>query len=166
MYNKVTMNFTETTRALEKDNVIQIFPNKAKSDNESAEYELIKELPNDNTIQLPSDHLDSIKRKVLIGIKAFGIHQPAMIAGYAGISSKQYEEIINESEIQEILKNPDLMPCLTKGEILAMLSIEAQNSPKGGDRIAALKLLMEFRGLAAPEGGAKSFARIVQRFKR
>lgn len=168
MYNKVIMNAISNLLSLDKEreepqsssNIISILGNKTND----FEIEQVQELKNE--ITLPTDHLDAIKRKVLIGIKAFGIYQPTLIAGYAGISSRHYDEVMNDSEIIEILKNPDIIPCLTKGEILAMLSVEAQNSPKGADRISAMKLLMEFRGLTAPEGAAKSFARIVGKFKR
>jgi hypothetical protein len=113
-----------------------------------------------NEIILDSDQLESQTRHILIAATAFGTHQLNEIAVFAGCTVTRAREVIKEKE-KEI---QDGIHCLTKGELVAKLSILATRAGKDADKLTAIKMLMDFRGLSAPEGGSRSFKRTVMKF--
>lgn len=110
-------------------------------------------------LELNSDNLDSLKRRVAIAILAFGDND-SRISAWLG---RELGELRNDPEVIRAIKDG---ACLTQAEIAARLSIIADTANQDKDRLTALKLLMEYRGIAAPEGGSRSFSRTIMRFKK
>lgn len=113
---------------------------------------------------LSSDTKTAMVRKVIIGIHTYGADDNRLIS-FTGLSRTQLKVIIESEEVQQSIKMGEVV-CWTKAEIIARLAIEADRAPKASERILALTKLMEYRGLAAPEGGARGFERIIQRFNK
>ena len=110
--------------------------------------------------QFISDHLPQIKRKLAIAILAFG--DSPKVWQFVGVPKTEYEKLKNDPEVRNAIEKGC---CWTREEIVARLCVEAENAPKSQERLAALRMLMEYRGIAAPEGGARSFSRILGQFK-
>ena len=110
--------------------------------------------------QFISDHLPQIKRKLAIAILAFGDSPKTW--QFVGIPKTEFEKLRNDPEVRNAIEKGC---CWTREEIVARLCVEAENAPKSQERLAALRMLMEYRGIAAPEGGARSFSRILGQFK-
>ena len=113
-------------------------------------------------LTLPTDQMESIYRRVLIGIHAYGLHDNRL-ASFCGLLPAQLKNIIASEEIQKALKE-GVTPCWTKAELVSRLCVEAESAPTPRDRILAITKLMEFRSVTAPEGGARSFTRVIGRF--
>lgn len=111
-------------------------------------------------ITLAADELDSLTRHILIGATAYGIHRLPAIVAYSGATEKQVREVIEE--YREEIKEGTY--CLTKSELVAKLSILSTTANKDADKLTAIKLLMDYRGLSAPEGGSRNFKRTVLKF--
>ena len=110
--------------------------------------------------QFISDHLPQIKRKLAIAILAFG--DSPKVWQFVGIPKTEFEKLRNDPEVKNAIAKGC---CWTREEIVARLCVEAENAPKSQERLAALRMLMEYRGIAAPEGSARSFSRILGQFK-
>lgn len=132
--------------------------------NGTSQYEIEAEKVELNELTLPTDQLDSIYRRVLIGIHAYGLHDNRL-PGFCGLLPSQLKNIINSSEVQEALKS-GITPCWTKAELISRMCVEAETAKSNKDRILALTKLMEYRSVVAPEGGARSFTRVIGRFGR
>ena len=110
-------------------------------------------------IRLAGDELEYVVRHVLIGAVTYGIHAVNKIAIFAGCTVNQAQEILKEHGHKVGTETF----CLTKQEIMARLSVLATNG-NDGTKLTALKMLMEFRGVGAPEGGSRNFKRTVMKF--
>ena len=140
-----------------------------------------KEIILENISTLPSlplvedntyfDQFSSLQRRILIAAVSFGIHNYRMIANFVDLPLPQIKELSEDDKswlnlaLLQINERGEI-PCFNKAEIIARLCCEADASPSPKDRINALTKLMEFRGMTAPEGSAKSFQRIAMRFRR
>lgn len=137
--------------------------------NVKQEIELIEEqnFPVQGEFHCETDQLTEIKRRIVIGIRTYGSHNLSQVSSFVGqISKQQIEKLLKEDgELQDILKN-DKTVCWTKSELIARLCLEAETAQAPKDRINAISKLMEFRGISAPEGGSRNFARLVTRFKK
>ena len=133
------------------------------TDRKTTSIELIGSTKNE--VKLASDEMEPIKRRILIGIHTYGQGGIREIASYINQSVEWTKKYIkdNEKEIKEWLSDSSRTPCLTKAELVSRLCVEAETAATTKDRIASIKLLMDFRGLTS-DGGSKSFARIAMRF--
>ena len=136
---------------------------------EKQEIEIINETPLkiEKELICKTDTIDPYKRRVLIAINTYGLHNLSAAASYIGnLTTKELRNLIEtDEEIQKALREGEI-PCFTKAELISRLCVEADTAQKSQDRIKAIEALMEFRGLAAPEGGSRAFARSVMRFKK
>ena len=102
-----------------------------------------------------------------IYLNVYGLHDLERAAQWIGGITE--EELIHElktnENIRDAIKNEEIT-CWTRAELIGRLCIEAESAPRAGERIAAVTKLMEFRGLATPEGGARSFTRTIARFRK
>lgn len=116
--------------------------------------------------QLATDEMDALERRVLIAYFAYGPYAHGRTAAFVGADQRTVREILAKPHIQAIIQNGGsaAIPCWTPGELVARLSVEAETAQRPQDRIAALKLLMEYRSLSQPEGGSRSFKRIAAKF--
>ena len=116
---------------------------------------------------LKTDSLNNLERRILIAINVYGLHDLEKASQWVGGITE--EELINElkenQNIRNAIKNEEIA-CWTRAELIGRLCIEAESAPRAGERIAAVTKLMEFRGLATPEGGARSFTRTIARFRK
>jgi hypothetical protein len=133
----------------------------------SHEIELIQKQEANVGIEFSSDQLNDIKRRLLIAINAYGTHDIPRIVSFVGaLTGKQVKELLDsDPEVVAVIKKREMV-CFTKPEIVARLCIEAETARSSKDRIAALTKLMEYRGMAAPEGGSKTFSRMVLKFQQ
>ena len=130
-----------------------------------SEMYLEKEVVENNQESLATDFLDAVLRRVIIGYHTYGAHNPGAIAAFAGCSLAQTKQLIESDMAQQIINSGEIVSW-TRAELVARLSVEAERAQKTQDRLMAIKQLMEYRGLAAPEGGARSFTRTIAKFKR
>ncbi len=114
--------------------------------------------------ELTGDDKSALIRKCIIGIHTYG-KDDSRLPSFLGLSKAQTKELVEREEVQQSISNGEVI-CWTKAEIIARLAVEADRAPKASERILALTKLMEYRGLAAPEGGARGFERIIQRFNK
>ena len=121
----------------------------------------IQEKPN----ELTTDQISYIKRRIIIGLNTYGIHNLSAVSNFVGgLSLVQVKHLIeNDSEIKNAINDGSIV-CWSKAELIARLCIEAETASRSQDRINAITKIMEFRGLTRPEGGAQSFQRIVAQF--
>ena len=122
----------------------------------------LEEAKERNEVILPSDQQDSQLRHILIAATAYGIHRHNDIALFAGCTVTHVKEQLAKPEI--IKQINEGTHCLTKSELLAKLSVIATKSQTDNNKLTAIKMLMDYRGMTAPEGGSRSFKRTVQRF--
>lgn len=113
---------------------------------------------------LPIDALDAVKRRVLIAYHAYGPASKAKISAFVGLPIKQIDALLDSPEVQRFLAS-GAIPCWTGAELLARVCAEAETAARPQDRLAALKLAMEYRSMTAPEGGSRSFKRIAAKFQ-
>lgn len=125
--------------------------------------EIVLEEHENKEVSLQTDHIPAIERRLLIAYHAYGSHNLTQIAAFVGLPLKQIERMIQSPSIQFALKNNHI-PCWTGAELIARLSVEAEVATRTQDRIAALKLLMEYRSMTLPEGGSRGFKRIAAKF--
>lgn len=120
-----------------------------------------------NETKCTSDGLTPYQRRVVIAVNAYGMHNLSQAASFVGnLSAKELRELVEKDEnIKNALQNGEV-PCFTKAELVSRLCVEAETANKASDKINAITKLMEFRGLAAPEGGSRNFSRTVMRFKK
>lgn len=116
-------------------------------------------------LALPTDQMDSVKRRLLIAFHAFGPVSIGRIAVFAGLDVKQAKKILDEPEMREAIAK-QLIPCWTGAELISRVAVLAETARRDGDRLQAIKMLMEYRSMAAPEGGSRSFKRIAAKFAR
>ena len=158
--DQIESNLPQTS-FLKKDggDLLPFFPKNSNNNNYiEAEKVEIKEL------ELPTDQLDTIHRRVLIGIQAYGLHD-SRLASFCGLLPAQLKKIIDSKEIQDALKS-GITPCWTKAELISRLCVEAETAKEAKTRILAITKLMEYRSITSPEGGARSFTRVIGRFGR
>ena len=112
---------------------------------------------------LSTDVLNDLYRRALIALRAFGEHDPR-IPPFLGLSQTRCKELLNSEEFKQVKEeNEGKIVCWTKHEIIARLCVEAENAPKSADKINALKLLMEYRGMASSQA-PMTFNQIVNRY--
>lgn len=137
------------------------------------EITVYSEITPKGEVQLPCDSLDPLKRRILIAIHTYGMNSHEglkQIAAFCDIPLSVISQLVKETTegknnwLSSALKE-GIVPCFSKAELISRLCIEAENASSSKDRINAVSKLMEFRGLTAPEGGAKSFQRIAMKFK-
>lgn len=115
---------------------------------------------------LKTDALNSLERRILIALYTYGTHDLNRAASWVGLSKDELCEIVRKSKnIKNSVESGEI-PCWTKAELISRLCVEAETAPKASERITAITKLMEFRGLATPEGGARSFTRTIARFRK
>lgn len=111
--------------------------------------------------QFISDNLEAQKRRFAVAYLA-----------YCGDTAKIRRTGFTDVEIQKYLKDPGVKEALEKGacwtreEIVAKISMEAEMAPRPQDRLNALRMLMEYRGISEPQGGQRSFERLILGFKK
>lgn len=96
-------------------------------------------------LHLPTDSLDALCRRVLIGINAYGLHDPRIV-GFTGLDRQQIDKLIKTPEMKKLLDS-GVTPCWTKAELISRLCVEAETASASKDRIAAITKLMEYRSI-------------------
>ena len=136
---------------------------------ESLELERIEERSRE--LDLPSDDFDQLKRRILIALHTYGLHNLHQVASFIGgrWTKEAVSKLLESKEgewYKKELADPNKTPCWTKAELISRLCVEAETASSPKDRINAICKLMEFRGLAAPEGGSRNFSRTIMKFKK
>ena len=126
--------------------------------------EIVVEETHPTEVVLPVDAMEAVKRRVLIAYQAYGPASIGRIAAFVGLHPKKAQELLASEDIQQAIKS-GMVSCWTPTEIVARISVEAETAQRPLDRLAALKLLMEYRSMSAPEGGSRSFKRIAAKFQ-
>ena len=128
--------------------------------------EVLVEKVNKNN-ELTTDQINYLKRRIIIGINTYGIHNLSAVASFVGsLSMKEIKDLIEkDNELRDSIEQGKIV-CWTKAELIARLCIEAETASRSQDRINAITKIMEFRGLTKPEGGERSFSRVVTQFIR
>ena len=111
--------------------------------------------------QFISDNLEAQKRRFAICYLSYSGEQAKIRR--AGFSNEEIAKYLKDREVQEAIEKG---ACWTRTEIIAKISMEAEMAPRPQDRLNALRMLMEYRGIAEPQGGARSFDRLVMQFKK
>jgi hypothetical protein len=137
-----------------------------KISNHPIETEVEKEKTELIEKDLKTDSLNQLERRILIALHTYGLHDLSRAAQWTGLSEDELiSELRTNKNIRNSIENEEI-PCWTKAELISRLCVEAETAPRANERITAITKLMEFRGLAAPEGGAKSFTRTIARFRK
>jgi hypothetical protein len=111
--------------------------------------------------QFAADNLEAQKRKFAIAYLAF-----------SGDRAKVRRAGFTDEEISKYLRDPEVQDAFEKGatwtreEIVAKISMEAEFAQRPQDRLNALRMLMEYRGISEPQGGARSFERIMMNYRK